>query len=70
MKIVLSGGGTAGHVHPALAIAEALIASAESCEITFIGRRGGKENAPMKAVATNLYEIEIYGIKRSLSPKN
>lgn len=70
MKIVLSGGGTAGHVHPALAIAEALLASAESCEITFIGRRGGKENAPMKSVATNLYEIEIYGIKRSLSPKN
>jgi UDP-N-acetylglucosamine--N-acetylmuramyl-(pentapeptide) pyrophosphoryl-undecaprenol N-acetylglucosamine transferase len=70
MKIVLSGGGTAGHVHPALAIAEALIATEEKSEITFIGRRQGKENAPMKAVATSLYEIEIYGIKRSLSPRN
>ncbi len=70
MKIVLSGGGTAGHVHPALAIAEALIATEKNPEITFIGRRFGRENAPMKNIATNLYEIEIYGIKRGLSPKN
>lgn len=70
MKIVLSGGGTSGHVHPALAIAEALSLDNPKCEIVFIGRQGGRENAPMKDIAKELYEIEIYGIRRSLTPKN
>ena len=44
MKYVLCGGGTSGHVMPAIAIADALKKYDENAEILFVGRRGGKEN--------------------------
>ena len=44
MKIILCGGGTAGHINPAIAVAEEIKQQNPTAEILFIGRDGGKEN--------------------------
>ena len=43
MRVLLTGGGTAGHINPALAIAEIVSRNAPGSEILFVGVRGGKE---------------------------
>lgn len=70
MKVLLCGGGTGGHVTPALSVAQKLLEEGNENEILFIGRKDGKENLAVKKAQIELSELEIYGIKRSLSPSN
>lgn len=44
MKLLITGGGTGGHVFPGIAVAEAVTASAPDCEILFVGGRQGLES--------------------------
>ncbi len=65
-RIVFAGGGTAGHVMPALAVAEKLRQTGH--EISFVGARRGVE---AELVKKNNFEIVLLpgrGIKRSFSP--
>jgi UDP-N-acetylglucosamine--N-acetylmuramyl-(pentapeptide) pyrophosphoryl-undecaprenol N-acetylglucosamine transferase len=66
MKIVLAGGGTAGHVEPALAIADELQASslAKQEDIHFIGGFRGLEGKLVPARGYQLHQIEIVGLPR------
>ena len=43
LRVLISGGGTGGHIHPALAIAEALQARQSDTVIEFVGARGRME---------------------------
>jgi UDP-N-acetylglucosamine--N-acetylmuramyl-(pentapeptide) pyrophosphoryl-undecaprenol N-acetylglucosamine transferase len=62
MRIVIAAGGTAGHVVPALAVADAL--QAEGAEVTFIG--GGRAEAQLVPAANlPLYTISVEGLSRS-----
>lgn len=70
MRVLFCGGGTAGHISPAIAIAEALISKDRNTEVLFIGRDGGEENEAIKKASFKLETIEIYGIQRKLTPKN
>ena len=70
MKILLTGGGTGGHVSPALGIASEIMARSAENELLFIGRRGGAENKAVEKMGIQLRELEVYGIKRSLSLSN
>jgi len=70
MKIVMTGGGTAGHVNPALSIAEIIRSHQEYSEIEFIGTADRLEAKLVPAAGYKLNTIEVYGLKRSLSPKN
>ncbi|WP_379131550.1 undecaprenyldiphospho-muramoylpentapeptide beta-N-acetylglucosaminyltransferase [Paenibacillus sp. sgz500958] len=70
MRIVLSGGGTGGHIYPAVAVARQLEAEDEDTEILYIGGTRGlesklvpQENLPFKA-------IDITGFRRKLSLDN
>lgn len=70
MNVIFCGGGTSGHVTPAIAIAEQMLKSSKDIKIAFIGRLGGGENALVKNAGFKLYSIEIEGLKRSLSLTN
>ena len=43
MKVVLAGGGTAGHINPALAIAQAIRKAHPTAQILFVGNRNSLE---------------------------
>ena len=70
MRVVFCGGGTAGHITPAISIAETILAHHPDSKILFIGRSSGDENHLVTRRGFDLKEIEIHGIKRSLSIKN
>ena len=70
MKFILTGGGTAGHVLPAVAIAQALLKKYPKAEVLFIGREGGEENNEILRAGFELKEIKVYGIERSFTFKN
>ncbi len=70
MKYILSGGGTGGHIYPAIAIANELRRRDPSCEILFVGALGKME---MEKVPTNGYAIKglwISGLQRRLTLEN
>ena len=70
MRVLLTGGGTGGHINPALAIAEIIKSREPDSEIAFIGTEKGMENSLIPKEGYKLYHNNIYGIRRSLSPKN
>ena len=70
MRVLLTGGGTGGHINPALAIAEIIKSKEPDSEIAFIGTEKGLENALIPKEGYKLYHNNIYGIRRSLSPRN
>ncbi len=70
MRVIFCGGGTMGHVSPALAIAEALVSKDRKTDILFVGRDGGEENEAIKKASFKLKTLEIYGIQRKLTLKN
>jgi UDP-N-acetylglucosamine--N-acetylmuramyl-(pentapeptide) pyrophosphoryl-undecaprenol N-acetylglucosamine transferase len=70
MKIIISGGGTAGHTHPALAIAEEIAAREKKENILFVLREGGAENKLIEKSGFKIKYLDVMGLKRSLSCKN
>ncbi len=70
MRVLLTGGGTAGHINPALAIAETIRSNDASAVIEFVGIRTGKENDLVPREGYRLHHVRSMGIKRSLSPSN
>ena len=70
MRVIMTGGGTGGHINPAIAIANTIRDSIEGSEIIFVGTPNGLENKLVPAAGYEIRHVEIQGIKRSLSPKN
>jgi len=70
INILMSGGGTGGHIFPAIAIADALKKRLKDVEILFVGAKGRME---MEKVPQSGYEIKglwISGIQRKLDKRN
>lgn len=70
MKILLAGGGTAGHINPALAIAGYIREKRPDTEFLFIGNKDGMEQRLVPQAGFEIKSIVISGFKRSFSPKN
>lgn len=71
MRVLLTGGGTAGHINPALAIADLIRRNAPGSEIAFVGVRGGREEDLIPREGYPLYFVESAGFVRPIwSPKN
>ena len=66
----MTGGGSAGHINPALAIAETIKRNSPGAVIEFVGVKGGKEEDLVKREGYELHYVESAGIRRSLSPSN
>lgn len=67
MKIIVSGGGTAGHIYPALAVAEEL--RARGAEVLFVGACGKMEMERVPKAGFEIVGLPISGIQRSLKPR-
>lgn len=71
MRVLLTGGGTAGHINPALAIAETVKQNDPSAVIAFVGTKKGKEADLVPREGYPLYFVESKGFHRPLwNPKN
>lgn len=70
MKVLLAGGGTAGHINPALAIAGYIKKKRPETEFLFIGNRDGMEQRLVPQAGFDIKSITISGFKRSFSPKS
>lgn len=70
MKVILSGGGTGGHVYPAIAVADALRTLQPDVQILFVGARGRIEMEKVPAAGYPIRGLWISGIVRRLSLRN
>ncbi len=70
MKIVFTGGGTGGHVNPAIAIADTVKEREPDSEISFVGTPRGIENKLAGKAGYPVYHVDIQGLKRKLTLSN
>ena len=69
-KIIIAGGGTGGHIFPAIAIANALKKIDEGTEILFVGARGRMEMEKVPQAGYKIEGLDITGLNRSSLIKN
>lgn len=69
-KIIIAGGGTGGHIFPAVAIANALKVQSPLTEILFIGARGKMEMEKVPQAGYEIKGLDIAGFHRSSLIKN
>ena len=70
LRVLISGGGTGGHIFPALSIADALKKANPDTEILFVGAEGRMEMEKVPAAGYKILALPIAGLKRSLSLDN
>jgi UDP-N-acetylglucosamine--N-acetylmuramyl-(pentapeptide) pyrophosphoryl-undecaprenol N-acetylglucosamine transferase len=69
-RIIISGGGTGGHIFPAIAIANALKKLDPATEILFVGASGRMEMEKVPAAGYKIIGLDIQGIQRKSILKN
>lgn len=69
-KFIISGGGTGGHIFPAISIADALKRALPQCEILFVGALGRMEMEKVPAAGYPIVGLPVAGFQRRLTLKN
>ena len=69
-RIIISGGGTGGHIFPAISIANALMKMDPGAEILFVGAEGRMEMEKVPAAGYKIIGLPVAGFYRSLTTKN
>lgn len=69
-KVIIAGGGTGGHIFPALAIANELVRRDPAIEILFVGARGKMEMEKIPQAGYKIIGIDIAGLQRGSIVKN
>lgn len=70
LRVIISGGGTGGHIFPAIAIANALKRVVPTCEILFVGAKGRMEMEKVPAAGYKIVGLNIAGMQRGSILKN
>ncbi|MBR3997823.1 MAG: UDP-N-acetylglucosamine--N-acetylmuramyl-(pentapeptide) pyrophosphoryl-undecaprenol N-acetylglucosamine transferase [Clostridia bacterium] len=70
MRVLMTGGGTGGHVNPALAIANTIKTNDPDAVIEYVGTKKGIENKLVPKAGYKLHHVEVQGLRRSFSPAN
>ena len=69
-RIIISGGGTGGHIFPALSIADSIRAIEPDAEILFVGAEGRMEMEKVPAAGYRIKGLPVAGLQRKLSLQN
>ena len=70
MKVILSGGGTGGHVYPAIAIANKIKEHHPDAEILFVGTKAGIEVEIVPKYGYRIKYIDVQGFRRKIDLEN
>lgn len=71
IRIILSGGGTGGHIYPAVAVAEALKrAYGDDVELLFVGAEGKMEMEKIPALGYHIVGLPVAGLQRKKPLRN
>jgi UDP-N-acetylglucosamine--N-acetylmuramyl-(pentapeptide) pyrophosphoryl-undecaprenol N-acetylglucosamine transferase len=70
MKVLISGGGTGGHIYPAIAIANAIKALVPDAEFLFVGAEDRMEMQKVPQAGYDIIGLPIAGLQRGLSVGN
>ncbi|KMT21406.1 undecaprenyldiphospho-muramoylpentapeptide beta-N-acetylglucosaminyltransferase [Clostridium cylindrosporum] len=69
MRVIVSGGGTGGHIYPGVAIAKKIKDKNKDVEILFIGSKNGLEGDLVPKEGFNIKFIEVEGLNKKVSLK-
>ena len=70
LRVIISGGGTGGHIFPAVSIANKLREVNPETEILFVGAEGRMEMEKVPAAGYRIVGLPILGLQRQLTPAN
>ena len=70
LRVIISGGGTGGHIFPAVAIANELRRRRPDTEILFVGANGRMEMTRVPEAGYKIVGLDITGLQRRLTPHN
>ena len=70
MRVLMTGGGTAGHINPALSIAAKIKEERPDAEILFVGAEGRMETTLVPKAGYPLKTVKVEGFQRKLTPQN
>ncbi|MBU0764325.1 MAG: glycosyltransferase, partial [Bacteroidetes bacterium] len=70
IRVIVSGGGTGGHIFPAISIANALKRMNENIKILFVGAKNRMEMEKVPAAGYEIIGLPITGLRRKLSFRN
>ena len=69
IRVMISGGGTAGHINPAISIAKKILSQEPDSSIVFAGTPTGMENRLVAKAGFEIEHVKVMGFKRKLGPK-
>jgi UDP-N-acetylglucosamine--N-acetylmuramyl-(pentapeptide) pyrophosphoryl-undecaprenol N-acetylglucosamine transferase len=70
IKVIISGGGTGGHIFPAISIANAVKAKQPNAQILFVGAQGKMEMEKVPAAGYKIVGLPVAGFHRKLTLRN
>ena len=70
MRVLISGGGTGGHINPALAIADKIKNSFDDVTVEYVGTKKGLEATLVPKAGLKIHFIKVKGFKRKLTLEN
>lgn len=70
MKVIISGGGTGGHIYPALAIAEEIKDRYKECDLLYVGTNDSLEQELAEKAEIRFQSIHVKGLPRKLNKKS